>query len=120
MPRGLVLESSIQASVVKYARSKGLLAKKLSVQGPMGTSGWPDYQFFTLIRCRGFNGMPRKFMDGLTLAIPYSFFIEFKRPGGKLTPLQEGVRQQIVRLGFKYYLVDSTEQGKRIIDHELE
>jgi hypothetical protein len=93
------LESSIQASVVKYARQRGLLAKKLSVQGPMGTSGWPDYMFLGPGRL--------------------TFFHEYKRLGGKLTPLQEAVCSQICALDHSVEVIDTTEKGRTSIDAHL-
>jgi len=98
MPRRLKpLESSIQRSVIEYAKKRGCLTKKLSVQGSMGNTGWPDYMIMRAGRL---------------------FFMEFKRPGGKLTPLQEQIRSLINKELFNYYVVDSTEQGKNIIDQE--
>jgi hypothetical protein len=93
-------EASIQRSVLEYAKKKHkALCRKLSVQGPMGSSGWPDYMILDT------NG--------------YVFFIEFKRQGGKLTALQDAIRIEICARGFAYYLVDSVEAGKKVLDNEL-
>ena len=61
-------EASIQRAVVNRARARGYIAIKLSSLGRFGTSGWPDYMFVK---------------GGKTV------MIEFKRPGGKTTPLQD-------------------------------
>lgn len=61
-------EASIQRSVVTRFRARGGLAIKLSTLGRFGTSGWPDYMFI---------------LSGRTA------FVEFKRPGGKVTPRQQ-------------------------------
>lgn len=61
-------EASIQRAVVTRFRARGGVAIKLSTLGRFGTSGWPDYLFIK---------------DGRMA------FIEFKKPGGKTTPLQD-------------------------------
>jgi len=62
------LESAIEAEAVRRARKAGWLAIKNGGQG--NARGWPDRLFV--------------FFGSLHA------WIEFKRPGGKLTPLQEG------------------------------
>lgn len=100
-----VLESSIQRTVVEYARTKGAVAIKLSVQGAMGVAGYPDYLFMK----------PRE--DG---KIGFKvLFIEFKQPSGGLSPRQ---RERIKILKAKKYQVEvvaSPEYGKLEIDRWL-
>lgn len=102
------LEANIQRSVINYAKSRGLLCKKLSVQGPMGNTGWPDYLLLGLDR--PLDGSPSE---------PVVFFMEFKRPGGVLTPLQEETRKTIEERKFHYYVVDDAQEGKKLVDKEL-
>lgn len=61
----------------------------------------------------GYNGMP----DRLAL-LPYGRmgFVEVKAPGRKLRPLQEARRRHLQKLGFKVYVLDSTEDIPRILD----
>lgn len=99
-------EAKIQDAVIKYAREKGALCKKNEVGRYFVGSGFPDYTIFP----------DRDWKKGARAPVP--FVVEFKKPGGKLTPLQEEVRRQIEARGYKYYLVDDKEQGKKIIDKE--
>ena len=91
-------EAKIQKSVIDYARKRhGALCKKMEA-GRFGSTGWPDY---------------------MILNHHHVFFIEFKRPGGALTPLQVHMREAICKLGFKVYLVDDVAEGKEIVDGEM-
>lgn len=58
------LEKTIEAKVVTWARSAGILVRKMN---GMGFNAWPDRMFLYAGR---------------------AVFIEFKKPGGKATPLQ--------------------------------
>lgn len=89
-------EAKIQDAVIKYARSKGLLCKKNEVGRYFVSSGWPDVVFFA--------------KGGLT------FFHEYKRMGGKLTPLQEYQCKELRQLDFAVETIDSVEKGKASID----
>lgn len=92
-----VLERSIQTPVIAYARKKlGLRCDKLSAGSLYQASGLPDY----IIWLRG--GRP--------------ILIEFKRPGGKPTPLQLTTHKQLKELGYEVYVIDSVEEGKRLLD----
>ena len=91
-------EGKIQDAVLRYAKSRDLLYKKNEVGRYFVSSGWPDVTFY-----------PGK---------GKIFFIEFKAPGGKLTPLQEHTRKEIEVMGYKYYVIDDVVQGKKIIDME--
>lgn len=62
------LEKSIEKAVVDYAKKRGCLVRKMNGQG---ARSWPDRMFIT--------------------PTGRIFFIEFKRPGGKLTPGQEAM-----------------------------
>src|SRR5713226_7006028 len=76
------LASSIRRSVLNYAKEKyGALCKKLSTQGPMGSTGWPDDMIL------GWREPDRN--TALQQGGSVIFLIEFKRLGGKLTKLQQ-------------------------------
>jgi hypothetical protein len=61
----------------------------------------------------GYDGVP----DRLVLLPPGKMaFIEVKAPGKQLRPLQVRRKQQLERLGFKVYCLDSPEQIGGILD----
>lgn len=91
-------ESSIQAAVVKHARALGMLAIKQSTMARFGTAGWPDYLFITE---RG-----------------RVFWIEFKREGNRLTPLQQERARDLEMHGQRVYMVDNVALGDRILLEE--
>lgn len=82
-------ESDIQESVVTYARSLRIIARKLNFG-----EGWPDYLFL---------------YGGQVL------FIEFKKPGETPTILQEEMHRILKYEGFQVYVVDNVEFGNQII-----
>jgi Holliday junction resolvase len=83
----------VQQPVVRYARSKGFDALKIS--GP-GRRSYPDYMFL---------GDP-----GII------FFIEFKRPKKKPTEKQQKKIDRLLAMGFDVWWTDSADEGKKIID----
>jgi len=91
------LESSIQRSVVTYARKHLILAIKIATHGPYGNVGYPDYIF--------------------CLSGKAPLFIEFKNPnGGDLSKVQ---RARIADMRSKGHFVEicaSPEHGKYVID----
>jgi hypothetical protein len=86
-------ESKIESAVCKYASDKGWLTFKFTSPGGKGV---PD----------------RIFMNrGLV------FFVEFKAPGKKPSPLQENVLNKIRSCKIPVYVIDSIQQGLVTIDH---
>lgn len=90
-----MLEREIEAAVCKYAKDKGFLVYKFSSPNHAGV---PDRMFIA----------PHQ----------RAFWIEFKREGGKLTPLQERECDKIANCNFEVYTCDSVEQGKAIVDEQ--
>jgi hypothetical protein len=86
-----MLESAIQGKVVAYARSKGILARKLDFG-----MGWPDYLF---------------------LARGLALFIEFKRHDGKPTKLQEHVHGELRRRNFRVEIIRDVDEGIALLDN---
>lgn len=86
----MVLESSIEKSVVKYARDNGWLVLKIQ-----HARGWPDRVFFK---------------DGKTL------FIEFKAPNGKLSKMQTIMIGKLKDSGMDVFIVNDKALGKVVID----
>lgn len=80
-------EKTIEAKLVKAAKHLGGLALKFVSPG--------------------FDGVPDRLvlLPGGRLA-----FIELKAPGKKLRPLQARRKQQLEALGFRVFVIDSTEQ----------
>lgn len=92
-----VLEKDIEAKVVKYAKERQCLVRKM---GGFGFAAWPDRLFLA--------------PGGKT------FWIEFKRPKvGKLSPGQEEMIMVMRAMGHVVYVVDDVERGKAIIEAEL-
>lgn len=81
-------ESKIEKAVCDHAKSKGWLVYKWSSPGNRGV---PDRLFI------------RK---------GYVLFIEFKRKGGKTTPIQELIHKKFLEHEFKVHLIDNIEDGK--------
>lgn len=99
-------EGKTQDSVIKYAREKyGANCKKNEVGRFFVGSGWPDY--FVLPDQTKYK------------KIRLPFFIEFKAPGGALTPLQQLKKSELESCGYKVYVVDSVPYGKIVVDQEL-
>ena len=86
-----MLESKIQASCIKYAKSKGWFVLKI-------------------IKCN-INGFPDSvlFKDGNTI------FVEYKAEKGSQSKLQEYVESELVKQGFKYYLIRDLKEFQKII-----
>jgi hypothetical protein len=47
------------------------------------------------------------------------FFIEFKRPGKPLEPLQKIAQSLLLSFGFEYYVCDQPGQAEKILDNFL-
>lgn len=91
-----ILEKTIQKKVRDYAEEKGMRTHKLNCEG---RRGFPDVMFL--------------YKKGIV------FFIEFKRPSGKLTALQEKTISELKEIGQKVFEVRDVEAGKVIIDNVL-
>ena len=90
-------ESSIEQAVVEYAKKHGVVSIKLSMNGRLGSAGWPDRMFL-----------------GRDMQIR---FVEFKAEGGQLTPLQKRRHAELSKLGWSTAVVKDVEVGKAIIDN---
>jgi hypothetical protein len=84
-------ESKIERRCVEIAKAEGWVSIKL--QGPTD-GGKPD----------------RLFLRDGTL-----FFVEFKRPGEDLAPLQMWWRRLIIRHKFKHFRIDSIPDFKKVL-----
>jgi predicted methyltransferase MtxX (methanogen marker protein 4) len=82
---------------VDYAKKHaGMLIRKMN---GLGVMGWPDRMFM-------YNGNV--------------MFIEFKRPGGKVTEVQQKMHERIMSAGFRVWVVDDKQVGKSLIDKLVE
>ena len=89
-------EEKIEKAVCEYAKSKNILTLKMSIPGQRG---WPDRQ--------------------ILMGSGYTFFIEFKAPGGKLGLHQIEKITALKYRGFSVYIVDDIKEGKMLIDREI-
>jgi len=92
-----MLEREIERQVCEYATKCGFLTYKFSSPSRIGV---PDRMFLG----------------------PYqrAFWIEFKREGGQPTPAQTRECLKIRKCGFEVYLVDTVEDGKKVIDEQVQ
>lgn len=91
-------ETEIQRRTIDYARRKGVISIRMSFM-PGARQGWPDVLFLVP------GGRP--------------LFIEFKKPGGKATKLQEHRIQQLRKLGYDVEIHDQEDTAKRAIARAL-
>lgn len=89
----VLLEKDIEKAVWKYAEEKGLLQYKFSSPNKRSV---PDRLFITT--------------GGFT------FYIEFKKPGGVCTALQESTIKRMRDVNCHVFVVDDIQEGKNIID----
>lgn len=90
-----MLEKHIEQAVCRYAESEGCIVVKLN--GP-GDRGKPDRMFLR---------------NGVVL------FIEFKKPGGRATPLQIKWQERLRASGFVAEFVDTVADGVRLVNRVL-
>jgi hypothetical protein len=90
-------EASIEKSVCEYAKKLGCMVKKVQT-GMGGSAGWPDRLFH-------YHGR--------------TWYIEFKRTGGKLTDLQKMRINELQTHKIHVYTIDDVELGKQAIDYEV-
>ena len=86
-----MLERQIEAAVCKYAKDEGCIVIKLN--GP------------------GDRGKP----DRLILRDGKSLFVEFKRPGGRMSALQEKWQRDLREKGFTCETIDTVADGVRLV-----
>ena len=92
----MMLEKHIEQKVCDYARTKNVLAYKFTSPSHMGVC------------------------DRIFICDGWVFWIEFKAPGKKPTPLQSRHHLLLASYGQHVYVVDSVEVGKEIIDYETQ
>ena len=88
----VILERKLETYFSAACKKRGLLTLKLNVRF---ARGWPD----RIVPLKG-GGV---------------WWVELKRPGGKLSALQEKVHKDLFNLGHDVYVIDSKEG----IDHVL-
>ena len=90
----LMLEKTIQASIIKWLRSKGIYTVKIQ-SGYYGKAGVPDI----LVCYKG-----------------HFLGFEVKRLGNKATELQKNNIKQIISSGGQAFVVYSLEEVKKVIN----
>ena len=89
-----ISEQQIQTKIKKYAEGKGWIVIKTI---KLSEAGFPDLFMFK---------------NGKTI------FIEVKKPGGIISPLQELRQRQLREQGFTCEVIDNLEQFKNEISRE--
>ena len=92
-----MLEKEIEKRVCEHAKEMKILSYKFVSPGHIGV---PDRIFIT----------PKG----------YTFFIEFKRNGGKTTPMQDREIARIRATGVQVHIVDDVGQGVGFINGVME
>lgn len=98
-------EAKIQDAVIKYAREKHNALCVKNEAGMYHVGGFLDYTIY----------------PDITRSPPKDqkvFVVEFKAPGGDLTPKQEYNFKQLTSRGHHAYKIDSVARGKMVIDQE--
>lgn len=90
------LESSIESSVVAWAKKRGIISRKMN---GFGFNSWPDRAFF---------------LPGGRV-----FFIEFKRLGESLEPLQENTIAELRKLGYDVAVHDDKDAAILALQRRL-
>jgi hypothetical protein len=69
-----------------------------------------------------FTSMSRRSVPDRLVILPFCpmFFIEFKAPGQKPTPKQSLEHKSIRALGVDVYVVDSVDEGKKLVRDYLQ
>lgn len=93
-----LLEKDVRDASVRYAKRKGVYHKRMHF-GQGAARGWPDDLFV---------------VGGRHL------WVEFKRPGGKATPLQDKTHADMRAAGCVVHVVDDSEWFKRLLSYEFD
>lgn len=88
-----MLEKDIEKAVKRYAESKGWLTRKWTSPNHIGV---PDQIFIS--------------------PVGKIVFIEFKRDGGKATPMQLREHEKLRAHGCTVVVIDNVDDGKRVVD----
>jgi hypothetical protein len=96
-------EAKIQDAVIKYAREKHNALCVKNEAGVYHVGGFLDYTIYP---------------DKSRRKTAQVFVVEFKAPGGELTPKQEYNVTQLKQRGHRAYKIDSVARGKLVIDQE--
>lgn len=86
-------ESYIQSKIVKIVKEYGGLAIKLH---PFTMAGLPDLMILYKGRC---------------------YFIEVKKPGGKVSKIQAAVHKKFLAVGFPVYVHDNYDRVRILLDN---
>jgi hypothetical protein len=92
--KGPVSEASVEARVVKWARERGWITRKLN---GLGYRAWPDRLFIRDVFCFA--------------------FIEFKRPGNVPTVQQKAFLDHLTSRGFNVAWYDDADAAIAFLDH---
>jgi|SRR5882724_11814654 len=96
-------EGSVQDGVIRYAREKHNALCVKNEAGRYFIGGFLDYTIYP---------------DKKRKKTARVFVIEFKAPGGDMTPKQKYHQDQLEQRGHPAYLVDNVARGRMIVDQE--
>lgn len=100
-----MLERNLERKCVNFAKEQGWRAKKMN---GMFDNHWPDRMFLQPRRHR------RQYIGTFTCKLPI-FFVEFKREGEELTPMQEQTAIDLKQRGFPVYKIDNFKSFKQLL-----
>jgi hypothetical protein len=90
------LESQIEVAVTRWAEERNILHLKLSLQF---RRGYPDHLYFIL------GGRP--------------VMIEYKRPGGRLTRLQQHIVGLLLEAGYDVAVAETKEEAIAYLESKI-
>lgn len=96
-------EGKVQDGVIRYAREKHNALCVKNEAGFYNLGGFLDYTIYP--------DLERKKKARV-------FVIEFKAPGGVLTPKQHHCKGQLEERGHPVYVIDNIARGRMIVDQE--
>lgn len=94
------LERDLHRRCVKHARENGFMVLKVET---VVNVGWPDVIIIPPLPC-----------DGHRNAHP-NLWVEFKREGAELSPIQERIQRLLVERGQRVYTVRSVASFKELL-----
>ena len=114
MPPRRDLENPIQRAIVQYLRT-AIPGNPIVHHSPneIGLSGKDVARQIAKAKL---NGMVPGWPDLVVVCYPAVLFFEVKAPGGRLSPAQEQVHMDMIRLGHRVAVVRSIEDVQAALD----
>ena len=100
-------KAGVENPCVSFARQLGIKVLKVN---PLWSAGWQDRIFF----------IPGKKNSRGVRTNASPLIIEFKRPGGDTSPLQEQRHKELLAAGYDHHVCDDKKEGMALIRKRLE